>query len=914
MRPLKTHSLLFFFLALAFIPRGIALLTPSLWRDECTVGIMGLRVLQGEFPVFLYGQAFMGALEAFFYAPLFLLFSPLPLVMEVFPVFLSLVFILTVFLLMKKIWGNLSGYLGIGYLVLPNFYLLGWTNEARPHYSLTPLFGNILFLITLQIARYPSPGRPLVLFGLLGFLAGLGWWTNYLFSLYLLSAGLYLFYLDPKFIFSRSLGIFLGMFVVGSLPLWLFNFHEGFTLLPTAPLSLRALGSKVSALFLNAFPILLGFDPVRFRVDPLESWGSLFLGGIMLAGMVLFLLALWTARKGPAGKGAVLFLLLFLITTGLNLVTEYGLISLSSDDPRYLLPLYSCFPVFLGTLFLRFWSGSRSLVFLLALPFFFFHLIGNVKHPAYVFFNGWTVFDSVNLRAHRDTQVRDQALQTYLLDKGLTRLYARESLGKKITLLSGEKIIVSEHYQENYLPYAWMVDGAARVAYLIEGGEPIFERNLRALGGVFKREQTPGVLQLYYDFQAPRKGSPLPRADWEAYGNPCPEDAGRAFDGDIRTGWSVEQRQGAWFMLDLGRETEFSGISWIPDNYREIPSGYGLSVSKDGHNWIGVIRVEKYLGPFFWSGSKPMIKIRHGRVEANFSAVSGRYLRLHLEGEDPSRRWSINELQVYAPGGETAPVEGKGGASLVRLARFLEGNNLTLVLADHELSAALRLHSPIIVTSPSNHFVGNQGQIKPLPQLFPQVPFLPTLAMVVEGEGGPLEKQLKELGWNYRVQVLGPYRVYFRFLGPPSGLRPISPYRWQGHSNRNSGQAAKAFDRIRSSRWSTGEPQRAGTFFQLDLNGIRRVQGFTLDLNNALEDYPRRLSLSGSRDGLAFQEIPAAPLSYFYFSGLDLIKAGFGKEKITYRFPPREIRFLRLTQNGNSPTYFWSIHELEVYE
>ena len=248
------------------------------------------------------------------------------------------------------------------------------------------------------------------------------------------------------------------------------------------------------------------------------------------------------------------------------------------------------------------------------------------------------------------------------------------------------------------------------------------------------------------------------------------------------------------------------------------------------------------------------------------------------------------------------------------LLRFLEGRNLTRVLADHELSAALRLHSPRIVTSPSNRFVGNQGQMKPSPQLFPRVPFVPTLALVVEGEGGPLEKQLRDWGWEFWVEVIGPYRVYFWFVAPPSGLRPIPPKQWRGHSNRNPGEVSRAYDQIRTSRWSTGEPQKAGIFFQLDLGGVHRVKGFTLDLNNATEDYPRRLSLSGSGDGLTFQEIPAAPLSFFYFSGLDLFRAGAGQEKITYRFPPREIRFLRLTQNGNDPTHYWSIHELEVYE
>jgi hypothetical protein len=98
------------------------------------------------------------------------------------------------------------------------------------------------------------------------------------------------------------------------------------------------------------------------------------------------------------------------------------------------------------------------------------------------------------------------------------------------------------------------------------------------------------------------------------------------------------------------------------------------------------------------------------------------------------------------------------------------------------------------------------------------------------------------------------------------------------------------------------------------LGEVQRVRGVSLDLHNDPEDYPRKLSISGSLDGLTFQEVPAAPLSFFYFSGLDLFKAGSGRDKITYRFPPREIRFLRLTQNGNDPTHYWSIHELEVYE
>src|SRR5688572_15878237 len=36
---------------------------PRLWYDEATVGIMGLIVLRGEWPIYFTGQPFMGALD-----------------------------------------------------------------------------------------------------------------------------------------------------------------------------------------------------------------------------------------------------------------------------------------------------------------------------------------------------------------------------------------------------------------------------------------------------------------------------------------------------------------------------------------------------------------------------------------------------------------------------------------------------------------------------------------------------------------------------------------------------------------------------------------------------------------------------------------------------------------------------------
>ena len=94
MIPSRKQGLLIYggIFGLALTARGIPLLTAELWRDEAVVGIMSLRVLAGEFPVFFFGQNFMGALEAYLSAVLILFLGNRAWVLELLPVILSLLF------------------------------------------------------------------------------------------------------------------------------------------------------------------------------------------------------------------------------------------------------------------------------------------------------------------------------------------------------------------------------------------------------------------------------------------------------------------------------------------------------------------------------------------------------------------------------------------------------------------------------------------------------------------------------------------------------------------------------------------------------------------------------------------------------------------------------------------------------
>lgn len=96
-------------LLLGALIRAWAALVSRFWFDEATFGLMGRHVLQGELPVFMYGQPFMGALEAYLLAPLFVAFGASVKALETLPLLLSLGIVALVFLLGRRCVGTRVG-------------------------------------------------------------------------------------------------------------------------------------------------------------------------------------------------------------------------------------------------------------------------------------------------------------------------------------------------------------------------------------------------------------------------------------------------------------------------------------------------------------------------------------------------------------------------------------------------------------------------------------------------------------------------------------------------------------------------------------------------------------------------------------------------------------------------------------
>jgi type 1 glutamine amidotransferase len=116
------------------------------------------------------------------------------------------------------------------------------------------------------------------------------------------------------------------------------------------------------------------------------------------------------------------------------------------------------------------------------------------------------------------------------------------------------------------------------------------------------------------------------------------------------------------------------------------------------------------------------------------------------------------------------------------------------------------------------------------------------------------------------------------------------------------GDAGYAIDGDRATRWTTGVPQAEGQFFQIDLGAAQTFAGIVLDSGNHIfeNDHPRGYEVWVSSDG----EVWSGPVA-----------KGAGMSPITdVTFTAQTARFIRITQVGSDPGYWWSIHEVNVYQ
>jgi hypothetical protein len=470
--------------------------------DEAIVALMARHIVQGERPVFFYGQAYLGATDAWLVALSFSIFGESVLAIRLVHVVLFAGVVFTTYLLAKRYlqseWGARAAML---WTALPPTMLTLYTTATLGGYTETLLLGNILLLMAgggwLLISDRWRAARWLVF----GLVAGFAFYTFPLVLIYLIPIGLWLLYRLRANAWRSYLIAGLG-FAIGSAPWWLALIQSGGVLL--AEMTGAAVSGSVEA---PSFIGSLGIRLINFLLFGLSAWWGVrypWLAEFVLPVLGLVALVFYLSALGYALKRGARLLWGMIVTLGVTyLITSFG------GDPsgRYFLPLYLPLAIFTAMLLQRICKQNVTLAALLLIALLGYNVGGTwlaaAKQPPGI----TTQFDPVTWIDH----TRDQELIDFLLEQGETRGYTNYWVQTPIAFLSNERIISAARLpyhlnlgytprDDRYPPYTQAVRAASR-AFYITVNHPLLDALIRerlAALGVTYQEQTIGNYHIFY--------------------------------------------------------------------------------------------------------------------------------------------------------------------------------------------------------------------------------------------------------------------------------------------------------------------------------------------------------------------------------------------------------------------------------
>ena len=517
---------LFAALLLAGIACRIGLLTHYTWvdggdvdvylADEGVVGLMAKHILEGtSFPIFFYGQHYLGALEAYLAALSFAVFGMNLLTLRLVPFAVSLGLIGAVYVFTAKAYSRAAARWSTALVAISPMYFLQWNLKARGGFIEHVL---LLFLILSLLWRYLFDGdrRPVVAF-VLGLTIGIAFWVNQLVLAYMLVLVPILWFdrtrphrwvrLAGGFILGASLLI--GYNVVHPMATFRTLARKSVTMnrVPTAQRDehwlLRGIEKRVEALSQGADKIGMVFGvPPRANVAHLGLSEDVRKGsrvtnirqGLAFLPLLVFGAALLgfrprrmhdeVGRRRWNWRGPDQVLFLFFAAT----------IAVGYVSPRYMLPAYPLAAVMAGA-----WIGRRSGKSRAWM------IVGLAAVTAYNLLS-WADLGSAIGSNNRE---RVKALVEALDAHGLARCYSAGPMYHAV-FESGERIILSPLQKDRYPAYGRLVNEADRICYVFRPDQKTKAQHraflqLLARKNITYRRLDTGAYIVWYKFHPRRE-------------------------------------------------------------------------------------------------------------------------------------------------------------------------------------------------------------------------------------------------------------------------------------------------------------------------------------------------------------------------------------------------------------------------
>ncbi len=199
----------------------IAFNYPEVNSDEGTMGIEAMHIaFQGQHPIYLYGQDYMGVLEAYLAAPFFRLFGVSSFTLRLGMLILFALFMLSMYWLARLLYSKrlalatlIAFSLGTSDMLIQQLRAVGGAME-------TVLFGSFMLVLAylLAVSAGEHSRRRFFLYIAWGFTVGISLWVHLLVVPFVLSSGLLILVFCYREWRSAAIPcLLLGLLIGGSL-------------------------------------------------------------------------------------------------------------------------------------------------------------------------------------------------------------------------------------------------------------------------------------------------------------------------------------------------------------------------------------------------------------------------------------------------------------------------------------------------------------------------------------------------------------------------------------------------------------------------------------------------------------------------------------------------------------------------
>jgi 4-amino-4-deoxy-L-arabinose transferase-like glycosyltransferase len=416
----------------------------ALDSDEAVVGLMALHLLQGEFSVFYWLQAYTGFQEPVLLAPVLLFTGAHALVLKIFTVVLYAVAAVLVWRVGRYTVGANAAIVGaLIFWTWPPFFV--WWTTRSYLYEEFLLLGLLGLLLALRLRLRPTKRDA----ALLGIVLGLGWWASPQVFILALPAVVWMVVRRPA-VLRLSLFV-IAPALVTSAPWFFWNARNGWLSLRLRPEegATSSVAERLKTLVIDVIPAWL-----TLRTPLSLEWTLGPVIGITVLAVALGYVA-WLFVRRPTELEPLLVVLAFFPIFYLSSSFAYY-----SAAPKYLVMLAPIPALLIARVCRRPAAATFALVAAVVVSFF-----------------GIREIEATGLSAARVPNVPVPKDISPLIDtlerEHVNRVFADYWLAYRITFETDERIIATSTGFVRYQPHDRLVRSSRNPAYAFVRGATV---------------------------------------------------------------------------------------------------------------------------------------------------------------------------------------------------------------------------------------------------------------------------------------------------------------------------------------------------------------------------------------------------------------------------------------------------------